>query len=202
MGLILRLLLLTILLAGAHASACDKITRTTTFLGWTSDSRMFGWRVHETCVGCKPKWVVEHTYVRSTGGGTTEYLTRYENMAYPRPDVPDGKVWDGWVKRYPLVLTPPKNEQALLTMTQDGTSLPAKGGEFCTRKEGVVALVASASRREWQAPPSGCGCARGFVSPNGAFVAWITGPAKRTCDDCHGAPCCGEVEGLLVGQGD
>jgi hypothetical protein len=198
---VFRLFVLAALVAGAQARACDKITRTTTFLGWTADSRMFAWRVQETCVGCTPKWVTEFTYVRTTGGNTTEYLTRYEKMAYPRPDVPDGKAWDAWVKRFPLVLAPPKNAQALLTMTQAGASIAAKGGEFCTKKEGPVKLVASASSREWDAPPAGCGCARGFVSPDGASVAWITGPAKRTCDDCHSAPCCGEVEGLLVTQG-
>lgn len=197
----LRFLVLTVLLLGASARACDKLARTTTFLGWTADSRMFAWRVSETCVGCSPKWVVEYTYVRTTGGSTTEYLTRYEKMAYPRPDLPDGKAWESWAKKYPLVLAPPKNEQALLTMTQGGASLKAKGGEFCAKKEGSVTLVASRSSREWEAPSAICGCARGFVSPDGGFVAWITGPAKRTCDDCHGGPCCGEVEGLLVTQG-
>lgn len=194
-------MLLGLLLSGTHALACDKVTRTTTFLGWTADSRMFAWRVHETCVGCAPKWVVEWTYVRTTGGTQSEYLTRYEKMAYPKPDRADGKAWEAWAKRYPLVLAPPKNEQALLSMTQGGSSIPARGGEFCTKKEGTVALVGSASRRDWDAPPSGCGCARGYVSPDGASVAWVTGPSRRTCDDCHGAVCCGEVEGLLVTQG-
>ncbi len=197
----IRAIVLAVLFCGLPSLACDKITRTTSFLGWTADSRMFAWRVHETCAGCKMKWVVEYTYVRTTGGNTTEYLTRYEKMMYPRPELPDGKEWEAWNKRFPLVQNPPKNEQALLTMTQAGASITAKGGEFCAKKEGTVSLVASASKREWEAPPKGCGCARGYVSPDGAFVAWITGPAKRTCDDCHGAACCGDVEGLLVTQG-
>jgi hypothetical protein len=200
--MVLRLVVLSVVLLGAQARACEKLSRTTTFLGWTADSRLFAWRVLETCVGCTPKWVVEHTYVRSTGGGEpTDYLTRFEKSVYPRPDLPDGKAWEAWTKKYPLVLAPPKNEQALLTLTQGGASLKAKGGEFCAKKEGPVALVASRSSREWDAPSAACGCARGYVSPDGASVAWITGPAKRTCDDCHGAPCCGDVEGLLVTQG-
>lgn len=199
----IRSIVLAALLCGLPSLACDKIARTTSFLGWTADSRMFAWRVHETCVGCKPQWVVERTYVRTTGGSTTEYLTRYEKMAYPRPEtMKDETEWAAWAKKFPLVVAPPKNEQALLTMTQSGASIAAKGGEFCTKKEGTVSLVASASKREWEAPPAGCGCARGFVSPDGAFVAWITGPARRTCDDCgHVSPCCGDVEGLLVTQG-
>lgn len=196
-----RFFLVAVMLVAGHALACDKLTRTTSFLGWTKDARLFVWRVHETCVGCSPKWVVERTFVRATSGFEQEYLTRYEKMEYPRPDLPDGKAFDAWLKKNPLVNAPPKNEQALLTATQDGKSLAKSGGgEFCAKKEGTVSLLSSRGAREWRAPSSSCGCARGFVSPDGGAVVWITGPAKRTCDDCHGSGCCGDVEAVLVTQ--
>lgn len=197
-----RFVLLATVSLGAQAIACDKLQRTTTFLGWSADSRIFAWRVLETCVGCKPKWVMEKTFVRSAGGGPqVEYLTRYDNMAYPRPDLPGLKEWEAWVKRFPLNGTGAKAEERFFKAEQAGVALKPKGGEFCAKKQGVMTLLASRSAREWEAPNAACGCARPYPSPDGAFVAWITGPAKRVCDDCHGAGCCGEVEGLLVEQG-
>jgi hypothetical protein len=195
------LLVIVTILTPASAIACDKRTRITTFLGWTADSRLFAWRVHQTCEGCKPKWVDERTFVRATSGHVTEYLTRYEQVIYPRPELPDGKAFAAWLQKNPLVKTPPKNEQASLTVTQGGSSLTAKrNGEFCAKKEGPVELLSSRGARTWQASSAACGCARGFASPDGSFVVWITGPEKRTCDDCHGNGCCGDVESVLVSQ--
>lgn len=196
-----RLLAAWLVLGASAALACDKLTRTTTFLGWTADSRLFAWRVHETCEGCRPKWVYERTFVRSTGGAVTEYVTRYEHLEYPRPDLPDGKAFEAWRAQHPLLDAPPKGGPPALSMRSGGIAVkPRRDGELCAPREADVHLETSRSSRAWHAPSAACGCARGFSSPDGAFVAWLTGPARRTCDDCHGQGCCGDVEVLVAPQ--
>lgn len=197
----LRLLVLAVTLGCGAAAACDKVTRTTTFLGWTADAQLFAWRVHETCEGCKPRWVNERTFVRSIGGGLAEYLTRFEHVEGERPKLPDGKAFEAWLAKNPLLTAAPAQEQAKLSLQQDGVAVkPGPGGERCAKREGDVQLVSSRATRRWYASSAVCGCARGFVSPDGAFVAWLTGPAKRTCEECSGPVCCGDVEVLVVPQ--
>jgi hypothetical protein len=41
---------------------------------------------------------------------------------------------------------------------------------------------------------------RAFFSPDANAVAWLTGPAKFTCDDCH-EPSCAEPEAIVL-RGD
>lgn len=188
------LALLTCLLLSAPAWACDKIQRTVDFLGWTEGSAQYAWRVNETCVGCSPKWVTERVFVRSTGGNVTEYVTRWEKSAWPRPELPDAAAFAAWKKKFPLTT---KGKAVPLSAKQGELALkPNAQKAFCAKKQGEMVLTAQNVNKAWDAPSPECGCARGFPSPAGDFVAWITGPARRVCDDCKGSGCCGEVEGF------
>lgn len=193
----LPLLLAAALVTAAPALACDKLSRTVDFLGWTEDGQLFAWKVQETCVGCSPKWVLEHVYVSTLNGRTTEYVTRWEKSPYPRPDEPGQAELDAWLKRYPLTK---KGGTVPVAAAQKGVAVKAgKGLEFCPKAEGEVEFTAGKNKRTWRAPPTpACGCVRAFPNASGQAVAFVTGPAKRVCDDCHGAPCCGEAEAFAI----
>lgn len=200
----MKALVTIVVLSASSALACDKLVRTVEFLGWTADSRMYAWRVHETCKDCKPKWVQEHTFVRTTAGQTTEYVTKFDMPMYPKPELPGPADFEAWLKQHPLVKAKPsaespKNAALKLSAKEGEKVLAAKGkNEFCASKETSVELLAGTSSRAWNAGMPGCGCARGYWAPSGEFVAWLTGPASRVCDDCHGKACCREAEALLL----
>lgn len=187
--------MLAAVVTAAPALACDKLARTVDFLGWTEDGQLFAWKVHETCVGCSPKWSTERVYVSTVNGRVTQYVTRWQSL-YPRPEEPGQAEFDAWQKRFPLTK---KAGAAPVTATQKGVALKAgKQQAFCPKAEGEVELTVGKAKRTWRAPTVTCGCLRAFPSATGQAVAFLSGPAKRTCDDCHGAPCCGDVEGFAL----
>lgn len=191
-----RLFVLVALLAGGSALACERVLRVVEFLGWTAEANAFAWRVEESCVRCKPKWVTERTFLRTTSGALTEYVTRWDHPVYPRPEAPGKPEFDGWVKRFPLSR---KAGAAKVTVKQGARELKASAAAgWCPADATPVAITLGERTRAFEPPSAACGCVRAFPSAGGEAVAFLTGPAKRACDDCEGAGCCAMPEGFAM----
>lgn len=197
---------LALFLLPVPARACDPFVRTVQFLGWTEDSRFFAYAVKEamTCKKCKDPSKREHVFVHALTGDVEEYVTVWTSRFYPRPNAMTKADLDAWLARHPLrktkaSLSPPKNAGRRLAMTLAGKPVAPKGALFCPNQEAEVTLgIEGGQSRPFRGGRGPCGCARGFWSPDERFVAWLTGPDKRTCDDCHGSFCCAAPEALAV----
>ena len=196
---------LLLALAASPALACEKIERVTEFLGWTADGVQFAWKVTETevCNGCRAPEGDEHVFVGSMNSPGKEFLTRWVHPGYAPPELPGLTEWNAWKKAHPLVLDKKAQAKAPSAIEVKALSKPlvARGNEFCATKETALELALLSHGRstsEWRGGAGSCGCVRAWVAPGGGAAAFLTGPAKSVCDDCHGTKCCAAPEAITV----
>lgn len=194
---------LTLMLPGA-ALACDPMTRAVDFLGWTKDSRFFVYRVTETTKGktAAGRLKMQRAYVNALTGDVEEFVLEWRSP-YPKPADGTRADFDAWLKAHPLASPQTANPAHRLMMkVGEATVFPQKGVLVAPKEADTQLGVEGGSSVTWRGGKGVCGSARGFWSPDGHFVAWLTGPQHRTCDDCHGSYCCAEPEAYSLRADD
>ncbi len=200
-------------LAGPPAAFCLKVTRTIEVLGWTADASSLVWKtVQREGDGD----VFEVTHVSSTVTGHVGYATKLSrNMLSAPADLQPAEQWKAWKATHPLVKlstspVSPTDPAAKLSVRVGEKPVTLKGNEFTDSTPGAsparfvlgVSSPADIDPRAWGGDARAPGCAHvsGYWSPDGHFVAWLTGIAKEVCGEDPGCPrhCCSEPQVLLL----
>jgi hypothetical protein len=199
--------------ARKQALVCVKVTRTIEVLGWTDDGSAFVWRVTQRE---EDGDLLEVTHVSSTVVGHAVYGTKlFKKMITTPPDLRPADEWKAWqathklVKASTSVVSPTDKTLSLKVLLADKPMTP-KGNEYTDAKPSKppdpfvlgVTSTREVEPRRWKSDVKAPGCAHvvGYWSPDGNFVAWLTGSAKETCGEDPDCPqkCCLEPQVLLL----
>ncbi len=183
--------------AAQHGPGCEKMTVSIEFLGWTRDGSAYAWQERQKTP------LIDS--VKISVGST---VTTTENVEFVTNQDAGAKAWAAWRGKHPLVKvsaspTSPVDATASLTakLSSSSQAVTGKGNEFVPDPKGTepVALELSVKSKEvtdgryWAGDRGVCGTARGYWSPDGRFVLWLTGPATHVCGSSECKPeiiCC------------
>jgi hypothetical protein len=208
----MRPLVALVVVISTSALACDTVARTVEFLGWTQDSTFFVWKVTDRAVcgkgGCDDPWVTEIVRVTSTSVTTKEYVLRFDSKEMQPPPFGTKKDFEAWSATHPLAkvstsaVSPVEPETTLLAtakvpLKQQGNTFFVPRSDTPARFTMTVKSAHEVTPRHWDGGRNVCNSVRGYWSPDGHFVAWLTSPPKSSCSECAGAAvCCPYPEGL------
>ncbi len=206
----MRPLFAALLLSASSTLACDTVARSVEFLGWTEDSSFFVWKVIDRAVckegPCPDPWIAEVIRVTDNSSASTEYLIRFTSKLLQPPPFAPAKDWLAWKASHTLAkvstspVSPVEPETTLLAtakvpLKQQGNVFFAPKSDKAVPFELTVKSSHQIDPQRWRGGPASCGQARGYWSPDGHHVAWLTSPPKSTCAECEGSLCCPYPEG-------
>ncbi len=195
-------------------AACERATRTVEVLGWTTDSSAFVW--HETEKQLATGDSFESIQVVTTLGARLQFAIALPRDLKQTPsEYKTAEAWKTWKAAHALAkpstsLASPTDKTSTLKVLEGTRPLTPKGNEFLDPKPATpaenfwlgVTSTHDIEPRLWRTDIKAPGCARvvGVWSPDGTFVAWLTGSAKQTCSDDHGCSpnCCQDPQALLL----
>jgi hypothetical protein len=198
----------------AGKAACERVTRTVEVLGWTQDGTAFAW--HETEKQLATNDSFESAQVVTTLGAHLEFALKLpKEMKDTPPEYKTADAWKAWKTAHPFAkpstsLTSPTEKTSTLKVLLGTKPMTPRGNEFLDPRPSTppenfwlgVTSTHDIEPRLWKPDVKAEGCARvaGYWSPDGAFVAWLTGSVKETCSDDRGCSpkCCQDPQALLL----